>query len=72
MPCGFTYMWNLKKNINERTKQKHTHRYIEKTDGFQRRGGLGDWGKKMKAFRSADWQLTLAMGIKVQPRESGK
>ena len=40
-------MWNLKKNINEQTKQKQTHRYREQTDGCQRgmRMGLGGGGQ---------------------------
>ena len=33
MPYDFTYMWNLKNNTNEQTKQKQTPRYREQTDG---------------------------------------
>ena len=35
-----TYMWNLKTNINEKTKQKQIHRYRKQTDGCQRDGGF--------------------------------
>ena len=34
----FTYVWNLKNNINKQTKQKQTHRYREQTDGGWGRG----------------------------------
>ena len=52
-------MWNLKNNacINEQTKQKHTHRYREQTDGCQRGGGLEGWMKKVKGLRSTNWLL---------------
>lgn len=33
-PYDFTYVWNLKKIINEQTKQKHTHRHRECTNIF--------------------------------------
>ena len=47
------YMWNLKNNVNEQTKQKQAHRYGEQTDGCRSRGvrGLrkkGEWIKKYK------------------------
>ena len=31
-----TYMWNLKNNTNEYTKQKQTHRLRKQTYGYQR------------------------------------
>ena len=37
-----TYMWNLKCNRNELTKQKQTHRHREETWGCQ---GVGSSGK---------------------------
>ena len=40
----FTYMWNLKNEINKwsnTTKQKQTHRYWEWTSGYQNRD---EWG----------------------------
>ena len=37
----FPYMWNLKNNINERTKWKQIHRYREQIDGCWMRGDLG-------------------------------
>ena len=43
-------MWNLKKNINEQTKQKQTHRYREQTDGCQRGGVWEDWVRKVKGI----------------------
>ena len=44
IPYDFTYMWNLKNNINEQTRQKQSHRYREQTVGCQRRRGWGAWG----------------------------
>ena len=35
MPYNFTYMWSLKKKINEQTKGKQSHRYREQSDGCQ-------------------------------------
>ena len=41
IPHDFIYMWNLKNEINEHTKQKQTHR--EQSDDSQREGGLEAW-----------------------------
>ena len=42
IPC-LTYMRNLKKKINEETKQKQTHTYRQQTGGRQRGGAWGWW-----------------------------
>ena len=42
IPYDITYMWNLKYDTNETTKQKQTHGHREKTGGCQ---GGGGWGK---------------------------
>ena len=55
-------MWNLKYKINEKKKQKQTHRYREQTDGYQRGGGLRDWVKQAKKLRSTNWQLQNSHG----------
>ena len=34
IPYDFTYMWNLKNKQTNKTKQKQTYRYREKTGGF--------------------------------------
>ena len=62
VPYDFTYMWNLKNNINTQIKQKQTHRYREQIDGCQRGRGLGVWVKKVKGLRSTDWQLQNSHG----------
>ena len=46
-------MWNLKNNINEKTKNRNRHRYKEQTYGCERGRGLGasvkgEGGKKYK------------------------
>ena len=46
-----TRMWNLKNKINAQTKQKHTHRYEERTDGYQLKGELEGWTKKVKGIK---------------------
>ena len=46
MLYDFTYLWNLKNNISEQTKQKQTHRYREQTDGCQMGGVVGGLGEK--------------------------
>ena len=48
MPYDFTYMWNLKNKINEKTEQKQIHRYKEQTDDCQKPGRLGDWVEKVE------------------------
>ena len=42
IPYYVIYVWNLRKNINEQTKQKQNHRYKEDTDDCQSKRGLGD------------------------------
>ena len=37
-----TYMWNLKNNTNELTKQKQTLRHRKQTYGYQRGKGVRD------------------------------
>ena len=39
---GITYMWNLKNNTNEYTKQKKIHRHRKQTYGYLRRNGGGE------------------------------
>ena len=55
IPYDFTYMWNLKNNINEKTRKRQTHRYREQTDGCERGGRLEVCVKKVKGLRSTDW-----------------
>ena len=58
MPYDFTYMWNLKNKINEKTEQKQIYRYKEQTDDCQKPGRLGDWWKRWReGSRSTNWQL---------------
>ena len=42
MPYDFTYIWSIKNNINEQTKQKQIHKYSDKDQW------LGDWVKKWR------------------------
>ena len=55
MPGDFTYMWNLKNNINQQAEQKQTHRYRERFYGYQMGERLGGWVKKLKGCRSTNW-----------------
>ena len=55
IPYDFTCMWNLKNNINEKTRKRQTHRYREQTDGCERGGRLEVCVKKVKGLRSTDW-----------------
>ena len=58
-------MWNLKNKINKQTKQRHTHRYKEQTDGCHMEGSWGAELKKVKKLRNTNW----SWGSKVQHRE---
>ena len=52
MPYDFTYVWNLKNKINKQNKSND--KYREHFDSFQ----IGEhWVKKMKGWKSANWQL---------------
>ena len=57
MPYNFTFLWNLKNNINEIIKQKQTDRYGEQTDGCQMGWGLENRVKRVKGLRSTNWHL---------------
>lgn len=52
IPYDFTYIWNLKNNINKKTKQKHTHRHREQTESCQMRGGIGRWVKRLTYLKA--------------------
>ena len=41
MPYDFTYIWSIKNNINEQTKQKQTHTYKKQIGSCQRGGVQG-------------------------------
>ena len=64
-------MWNPKSKVNEQTKQKHTLRYREQTEGCQVGEGPGGWVKKVKGLRSLNGQLQNSHrdGCTVQQRE---
>ena len=54
-------MWNLKNKINEQTKQKQNHRYVEQLDGCQTGEGWGSEESKMKGL-STNGQLQNSHG----------
>ena len=58
----FTYLWDLKNEIKEPTKQKQTHRHREQTDGHQMGGRLGGWVKKVKGYGRAGGKLQDSHG----------
>ena len=62
IPHDFTYMWNLKNNMKDQTKQKQTHRYREQTDGCQLEEGFRGWVRKVKGVRNTNWQLENSHG----------
>ena len=57
MPYDFTYVWNFK----NKTKQKQTHRYRQKTEYCQMGEGLGDWVKKMEEIKK--YKLAVTNGL---------
>ena len=42
IPCDITYMWNVKYDTNELTKQKQTHRHRKQIYGYQKGKRLGE------------------------------
>ena len=65
IPYDFTYLWNLKNNEGEQTKQEWTHRHREQTDSCQRGGKLGDWAKGWR-----DWEVQIGSYKMVMGTES--
>ena len=59
-PYDLTYVWNLKNNTNEQTKQKHTPRTGRWLP--EGRGRLGDWGKE-KGSTNTGWELQKGPGV---------
>ena len=42
IPFDITYMWNVKYDTNELTKQKQTHRHRKQIYGYQKGKGVGE------------------------------
>ena len=62
-------MWNPKHKTNNPAKLKHTHRYREQTDCFQRGRGLEGWVKRsegIKKYKLAvikqSWDVSCSTG----------